>query len=116
MKNVGRTLITVLENYLPREQTRLNLIGSKVLDIFYDEFIKFVPAYILKREQEQLQDQPIQTSPSHVNLPAANQLRDQSTQRKKQKPLAPFKPLLPRKKEGGTVTEPSDTEGFSQMI
>jgi len=45
-------LIEVLENYLPREQNKLNKIGTKVLDIFYDEFVKFVPAYILKREEE----------------------------------------------------------------
>jgi len=50
----------VLENYLPREQTKLNIIGSKVLDIFYDEFVKFVPAYILKREEEK---KDIVTSP-----------------------------------------------------
>jgi hypothetical protein len=34
----------------------LNVIGGKVLDIFYDEFIKFVPAYILKREEEKKED------------------------------------------------------------
>ena len=25
---------------------------ARVYDIFYDEFIKFVPSYILKREEE----------------------------------------------------------------
>jgi len=34
----------------------LTIIGSKVLDIFYDEFVKFVPAYILKREEEKRED------------------------------------------------------------
>ena len=52
MKEIGQKLIEVLENYLPREQSKLNKIGTKVLDIFYDEFVKFVPAYILKREEE----------------------------------------------------------------
>jgi len=31
-------------------------LGGKVLDIFYEEFIKFVPAYILKREEEKKED------------------------------------------------------------
>lgn len=52
MRDVGSELIQVLENYLPREYSKLNLIGGKVLNIFYDEFVKFVPAYILKREEE----------------------------------------------------------------
>jgi hypothetical protein len=54
MREVGRNLIETLEYYLPREQSRLSIIGSKVLDIFYDEFIKLVPAYILEREKEKL--------------------------------------------------------------
>jgi hypothetical protein len=52
MQEIGKILIENLETYLPRESHNLNIIGSKVLDIFYDEFIKFVPAYILKREEE----------------------------------------------------------------
>jgi len=28
------------------------MIGGKVLDLFYEEFIKLVPPYILKREEE----------------------------------------------------------------
>jgi len=49
-----------LENYLPYEQHKLNIIGNKVLDIFYDEFIKFVPAYILNREKEENDKKPKQ--------------------------------------------------------
>jgi hypothetical protein len=45
-----------LESYLPREQSRLTILGGKILDIFYEEFIKFVPAYILKREEEKKED------------------------------------------------------------
>jgi hypothetical protein len=41
---------------LPREQSRLTILGGKILDIFYEEFIKFVPAYILKREEEKKED------------------------------------------------------------
>ena len=52
MKDIGGSFIEVLESYLPREQSKLSMIGSKVLEIFYDEFIKFVPAYILMREEE----------------------------------------------------------------
>lgn len=42
----------VLEKYLPREQTKMNLISQKVFEIFYEEFVKFVPPYILKKEEE----------------------------------------------------------------
>ncbi len=28
------------------------MIGSKVLDIFYNEFVKFIPAHLLQREEE----------------------------------------------------------------
>ena len=52
MKDIGGSFIEVLESYLPREQSKLSMIGSKVIEIFYDEIIKFVPAYILKREEE----------------------------------------------------------------
>lgn len=62
MSNIGSKLIEVLECYLPREQNMLNRIGSKVLDIFYDEFVKFVPAYILKREEEKRQEEKINTT------------------------------------------------------
>jgi hypothetical protein len=53
MQQAGWSLLEQLESYLPHEQHKLNIIESKVLDIFYDEFIKFVPAYILKREKEE---------------------------------------------------------------
>lgn len=59
MREIGRNFILVLENYLPREQSKLSIIGGKVLDIFYEEFIKFVPFYILKKEQEK-QPQTVQ--------------------------------------------------------
>ena len=47
-------MIKALENYLPHEQSKLQIISSKILDIFYEEFIKFVPAYILEREKEKI--------------------------------------------------------------
>ena len=59
MASIGSKLIEVLECYLPSEQSKLNKIGTKVLDIFYDEFIKFVPAYILKREEEKRQEEKV---------------------------------------------------------
>jgi hypothetical protein len=55
MQAVGRTLLEVLESHLPREQSKLSLIGSAVLEIFYEEFIKFVPAHVLRREEEKNQ-------------------------------------------------------------
>lgn len=30
----------------------LSYISGKILDVFYDEFVKFIPPFILKREQE----------------------------------------------------------------
>ena len=57
MQQVGESLVEKLKNYLPHEQYKLNIIESKVLDIFYDEFIKYVPAYILKREKEQKEEE-----------------------------------------------------------
>ena len=39
-------------SYLPGEQSKLQFISGKILDVFYDEFIKFIPPYILKREEE----------------------------------------------------------------
>lgn len=80
MKEIGQKLIEVLENYLPREQSKLNKIGTKVLDIFYDEFVKFVPAYILKREEEKKQEEKGQkekemdASPSNAILITHNQI------------------------------------------
>ena len=52
MRDAGSSLVETLEYYLPSESQKLSTIGSKVLDIFYEEFIKLVPAYILKREEE----------------------------------------------------------------
>ena len=33
------------------------MLGGKILEIFYEEFIKFVPAYILRREEERKKQQ-----------------------------------------------------------
>lgn len=77
MRDVGSSLIETLESYLPREQSKLNIIGCKVLDIFYDEFVKFVPAYILKREEEKResqQPQPLDNSPSQLHKDSNNPL------------------------------------------
>ena len=45
-------MMQVMNNYLPSEQSKLQIISGKILDVFYDEFIKFIPQYILKREEE----------------------------------------------------------------
>ena len=50
--SLGSTLIQVMHSYLPTEQSKLQFISGKILDVFYDEFIKFIPPYILKREEE----------------------------------------------------------------
>ena len=41
-----------MHSYLPSEQSKLQFISGRILDVFYDEFIKFIPPYILKREEE----------------------------------------------------------------
>ena len=51
-QSLGSTLISTLNNYLPSEQYKLQFLSGRILDVFYDEFIKFVPPYILKREEE----------------------------------------------------------------
>ena len=52
LKVIGKTLPQVLNNYLPREQSKLEILSSKILEIFYEEFIKFIPPYVLRREEE----------------------------------------------------------------
>jgi hypothetical protein len=44
--------VAVLNNYLPSAQSKLDILSGKILEIFYDEFIKFIPPYIIKREEE----------------------------------------------------------------
>lgn len=51
-QSLGATLMRVMDNYLPSEQYKLQFLSGKILDVFYDEFVKFVPPYILKREEE----------------------------------------------------------------
>jgi hypothetical protein len=51
-QSLGSTVCQTLQNYLPGEKHKLQFLAGKILDIFYEEFIKFVPPYILKREQE----------------------------------------------------------------
>jgi hypothetical protein len=41
-------------------------LGGKVLDIFYEEFIKFVPAYILKREEEKKEDNSLSIKSKNI--------------------------------------------------
>jgi hypothetical protein len=50
--SLGEDLAKVLHNFLPKEQYKLNVLSGKILDIFYEEFVKFIPPYILKREEE----------------------------------------------------------------
>jgi len=52
LKIIGQTLIQVINNYLPREQSKLELLSGKILDIFYEEFVKLIPPFVLKREEE----------------------------------------------------------------
>ena len=41
-----------MNNYTPNESYKLQFLSGKILDVFYDEFIKFIPPYIMKREEE----------------------------------------------------------------
>ena len=51
-RSLGETLIQTMHSFLPGEQHRLQIISGRILDVFYEEFIKFIPPYILKREEE----------------------------------------------------------------
>lgn len=51
-ESLGETLLVAMHSYLPGEQQMLSYISGKILDVFYDEFVKFIPPFILKREQE----------------------------------------------------------------
>ena len=51
-QSMGTTVMQIMNNYLPSEEHKLQFLSGKILDVFYDEFIKFVPPYILKREEE----------------------------------------------------------------
>ena len=51
-QGLGYSFIDVINNYLPSEAYKLQFLSGKILDIFYEEFIKFIPPYILKREEE----------------------------------------------------------------
>jgi hypothetical protein len=52
LQMIGQTLPMILSNYLPKEQSKLEILSSKILEIFYDEFVKFIPPYVLRREEE----------------------------------------------------------------
>jgi hypothetical protein len=38
--------------FLPSEKDKLNFLSGKILEVFYNEFIKFVPPHILKKEED----------------------------------------------------------------
>lgn len=52
LQMIGQTLPMILSNYLPKEQSKLEILSGKILEIFYDEFVKFIPPYVLRREEE----------------------------------------------------------------
>ncbi len=56
-ESLGKTLMQVMHSYLPSEAHKLEFISGKILDVFYDEFIKFIPVFILKREEEKRKKQ-----------------------------------------------------------
>ena len=111
MRDAGSSLVETLEYYLPSESQKLSTIGSKVLDIFYEEFIKLVPAYILKREEEKEEKHPQDHQPH------------KKTNKTSKMPNSGKIPILRQttaKKPSGvprdiTLTEASDNN-FSEMI
>lgn len=52
-ESLGETLMKTVHWYLPGEQHLLDFISGKILDVFYDEFVKFIPPYMLKRERQE---------------------------------------------------------------
>jgi len=49
---MGSQLMQALHNYLPSEQNKLDVLSGKILEIFYEEFTKLIPPYLIKREEE----------------------------------------------------------------
>lgn len=51
-ESLGETLMKTMHSYLPGEQHLLEFVSGRILDVFYDEFVKFIPPFMLKRERE----------------------------------------------------------------
>lgn len=104
MQAVGKTLIEVLESHLPREQSNYNHIGSAVLEIFYEEFIKLVPAHVLKREKEE-KSAVLNQNPSQEALQQPGQANSQKGD----------KGDKPKKKKAAKPKAESQTSGKDLM-
>lgn len=68
-----------MHSYLPSEQQKLQFISGKILDVFYDEFIKFIPPYILKREEEKRKRQEALTTKQDGKVGGVVPKKKQST-------------------------------------
>eukprot|EP00347_Sterkiella_histriomuscorum_P003123 403365502 len=75
--SLGVQLAQVLNNYLPTEQSKLSVLSGKILEIFYDEFIKFIPPYVLKREEERKKQMNLENNAS-IATPDVNLLPKQT--------------------------------------
>lgn len=65
---IGSQLAKTLLNFLPKDHEKLNVLSGKILEIFYDEFIKFIPPFILKREEERMKQMNIDSSNQNGQL------------------------------------------------
>ena len=53
-ESLGETIARSLYHFQPSETHKIQFLSLKILQVFYDEFVKFVPEYILKREEEKM--------------------------------------------------------------
>ena len=67
-ESLGETLAKTLHSYLPGEQHLLEFVSGKILDVFYDEFVKFIPPFILKREREKREQAEEEARKEHGKL------------------------------------------------
>jgi len=111
-RDLGRQLMMSLDYYLPSQESKLEQISTKILNMFYDEFIKFVPLYILKREEEkkkQEQEQSALQRQESINT-ESNAIEAYSNTNLSRSPKRP--PLIPniiRRRKAGSITKKAKT-------
>lgn len=84
-QSLGTTMIESLHAYLPSQLHNLKFLGGQILQVFYEEFTKLVPAYILKREEEKRlkQEQESKTKEAQAKAKGKQVLRSNTNDNKR---------------------------------